>query len=213
MAKQETHKAKNTTVVILFIAWCVALYIALQTGPTGFWERVQTTFSDLRVKDGLALVMAPVIALIGTGLLSATTKASLVFWRFRHVLPGHRAFSHWAKTDPRVDVDKLKQKLGELPREPTKQNTTWYALFKQHEASPTVSEAHRNFLLARDLAAVALLFGVFGGIALLVVQRNVKWSLLYSVAMALHYLVLAIVARNHGNALVCNVLADHSTSP
>lgn len=212
MAMQIIHKAKNATIVIVFIAWCVAVYIVLQTGPTGFWERVQTIFSDLQVKDGLFLVMAPVIALLATGLLDATIKASLVFWRFRHVLPAHRAFSHWAKKDSRVDVHKLEQKLGKLPTEPTEQNTMWYTLYNQHDGIPTVSDANRNFLLATDLAAVAALFGVFGGIVLLVVQKDVKSAVLYTGVMALHYLPLAIVARNHGNALVCNVLAKHSVS-
>jgi len=213
MTEQGTIKSKNIALVIIFITWCLAVYIAFQTGPSGFWDRVQTAFSELRVKDGLFLVMAPLLALVCTGLISSAVKASLVFWRIRHILPGHRAFSKWAETDPRIDTEKLHRKLGELPKDPTKQNTAWYALLKEHGKVPAVAEAHGQYLLARDLAAISLLFAVFGSIALMAVENDLKWAGIYFFAMLLHYFILAIVARNHGNALVCNVLAEHSTSP
>jgi hypothetical protein len=50
-------------------------------------------------------------------------KARLVFLRWRHALPGHRAFSKYAVRDPRIDVSSL-EKLhgGSLSVDPVEQN-------------------------------------------------------------------------------------------
>src|ERR1700744_4334098 len=47
--------------------------------------------------------LAGVVAVVLNGLLSADLKARLVwFWRRKDVLPGYRAFTYYAKRDPRV---------------------------------------------------------------------------------------------------------------
>ena len=79
-------------------------------------------------------------------------------FRWRNALPGHRAFSRLVKKDSRIDEEKPKLKLGELPEEPKSQNSLWYSLYKKCSDAITVSEAHKTFLLARDLATVS--FGV-----------------------------------------------------
>ena len=68
---------------------------------------------------GVALVIATVL----NGLFSAEAKARLVFLRWHHALPGHRAFSEHAQRDPRIDVSSLEKLYdGELPIEPVEQN-------------------------------------------------------------------------------------------
>ncbi len=131
--------------------------------------------------------------------------------RWQYALPGHRAFSDLIKKDPRIDVKKLTEKMGKLPRKPLEQNSLWYSIYKRYSNSITVKQAHKNFLLSRDLCTTAFLFTIIGSLGLYVVGQNVKWMLLYFFIMVIHYIVFVIVAQNYGNRFVCNVIAEYST--
>ena len=211
MAKEEYLKKKNTPIVLIFIIWCLALYLASLSSPSGFWTKLVYTFSELSAKDGIVVALSPVLALVLTGLISSGNKARLVYWRLKNTLPGHRVFSKLAKRDPRIDMQILAKKMGSLPQEPHEQNTKWYSMYKKYSESLTVKEAHRSFLLARDLCSISFLFSVLSPWGLLLFQNMLKWALIYFFVMFLHYLVFAIVARNHGNRFVCNVVAEYSS--
>jgi hypothetical protein len=60
----------------------------------------------------LPVGLAVVVTTVANGLLSAELKARLVFLRWKHALPGHRAFSVYAKNDPRIDFVRLQRALG-----------------------------------------------------------------------------------------------------
>jgi hypothetical protein len=153
---------------------------------------------------------APVVVLLLNSLLPASWKAVLVFWRVRHVLPGHRAFSHHAHSDPRIDVAKLQKNVGDFPDAPSEQNAKWYGLMKKVENELAIAHAHGQYLLLRDVAALSLLLatcllvaGSFG----LVSPTTLIGSLgLFSV----QFLFAAIGARGQGTGLVTSVLALHS---
>jgi len=104
----------------------------------------------------------------------------------------------------------LKNSIEHWPETPEEENTTWYKLYRKYESMVQVHDAHRLFLLSRDIAVVALLFAIIGAIGLLVVHSRILPALLYFVLLGAHYLILMVVARNHGNRFVCNVLAEHS---
>jgi len=77
--------------------------------------RAALTDAQNLIPVGLALVVATVL----NGLVSADMKARLVFLRWRHALPGHRAFTNYAVRDPRIDVSVLeKLQGGPLPVDP-----------------------------------------------------------------------------------------------
>jgi len=208
---KEYLKRRNAPVVFIFIVWCLAIYITFLSSPSGFWEKLISTFQECRAKDGIIIVLSPILALILTGLISSGNKARLVYWRLKNALPGHRVFSKLANKDPRIDIHNLLKKMGSLPQDPKKQNTTWYSLYKRYSKSVTVKEAHRGFLLARDLCSVSFLFTAFGPWGLLFFQHTVKWALIYFVVMILHYFVFALVAQNHGTRFVCNVIAEFTS--
>jgi hypothetical protein len=156
--------------------------------------------------------IAPVIVLLLTSLLSSEIKAVLVFWRVRNVLPGHRAFSLYAVKDPRVDVERLRAAVGEFPRAPRDQNALWYRLFKKVEADPAVAQAHRHFLLFRDLAALSFLLAVVAPPGLYFVGAGPA-SVWFALGLfAVQYLATAIAARHNGVGLVGNVLALHGAT-
>ena len=208
MGKNTYLKRKNVPILVLFIVWCLAVYVTFQASPTGFWDKIHVTFGELRADDAIPIVMSPVLVLVLNGFLSAAMKARLVFWRWKHALPGHRAFSRLASRDPRIDMAVLEDKLNNIPRDPEGQNTLWYSLYRKQESKMIVREAHRQFLLARDSGSIAFLFSIFGTLGLWYFDHTLSWLLTYFVVMIVHYIVLAIVARNHGNGFVCNVLIE-----
>lgn len=134
----------------------VAIYAAAQ------WTDM-TTFGLRGLLNGvfhlLPVGLAVLFTTVATSLIDVETKCGPVFLRWRHALPGHRAFTEYGPRDPRVDMSKVTRLLGnELPSEPGEQNAVWYGLFKQAENEPPVLGAHRDFLLLRDYAALAALF-------------------------------------------------------
>jgi hypothetical protein len=107
-------------------------------------------------RAGVVLVL-PVAVLLLSGLLSDGIKASLVYWKLTNALPAHAAFSKLGPHDPRIDMTALQKDVGDLPTIPAEQNRLWFKLFKAIETAPAVVEAHKMYLLYRDMAAISLL--------------------------------------------------------
>jgi hypothetical protein len=208
MANDKSLKEKNTSITVIFIIWCLALYAVFVISPTGFWDKLQSTFKEFRAKDGFIIIFSPILTLILTGLVSSDNKARLVFWRYRYALPGHRAFSVLAKHDARINVKQLAQKMGSLPKGPKEQNNRWYSIYKQYSETPMVLHAHKNFLLSRDLCSLSFLFTLIGPWGILLHGQSSYVVLLYALVMLSHYFLFMVVARNHGNRFVGNVLAE-----
>lgn len=201
-------KGENQKIIVIFAIWCIALYISfLINGELSFLS-ILTDLKKLRMNDGIAMIMMPVLVLVLSGIAPSSTKEILVFWRIKHVLPGCRAFSKLALSDDRIDIELLQQKFGKLPSDPREQNSAWYKLFKRYSGAISVENAHKQYLLSRDLSTIALLFAVFGCLGLFMKASTSSIIAEYSIVMVIHYLVLAFVSRNYGNRLVCNVLAE-----
>jgi hypothetical protein len=114
------------------------------------------------VPAGVAVVVATVL----NGLLSVEMKNRLVFLRWHHALPGHRAFSRYAVRDPRVDLSALKKEYGgPLPSDPATENVVWYRMYKAVESDHAVRQVHRDYLLLRDYTGLSALFLVLYGAA------------------------------------------------
>jgi hypothetical protein len=158
---------------------------------------------------GVVAAAAPVIVLLLTSLLSADVKAALVFWRFRDVLPGHRAFSVYAHRDSRIDLKGLQQNIGEFPISPREQNAAWYALYKSVLEDPGVIQAHRNYLLFRDLSALSLILSVAAPVVALLTGGTRMTALTVFGLLLAQYVLAAIAARNNGIRFVTTVLALH----
>lgn len=153
----------------------------------------------LSARSALKLVgagAAPVVVLLLTSLLPSDGKAVLVFWRFRNVLPGHRAFSKHASADPRVNMESLRKNVGAFPEDPKEQNGAWYRLFKKVEADPSVAQAHKHYLLFRDLAALSIVLGVIAPGVLLALGGAPEVVLAAAGLFMAQYAASAIAARN-----------------
>ena len=87
----------------------IVFYVLMQwdeIAVAGFKGLIMMSANLLPV--GLAIVVTTVI----NGLLSSDAKARIVFLRWKHALPGHRAFSGLAPKDPRIDLARLEKVCG-----------------------------------------------------------------------------------------------------
>lgn len=154
------------------------------------------------------VAVAIVITTVLNGLLSADTKARLVFLRWNDTLPGHRAFSVYAVRDPRIDISALEKLHGsKLPVDAVDQNRTWYRLYKSVEGDHAVRQVHRDFLLLRDYTGMSALFIAILGAAGLYAIPSMKTALIYVSVLVVQYAVVRQAAANYGIRMVTTVLA------
>jgi hypothetical protein len=155
----------------------------------------------------------PVVVLLLAGVLPHNLKASLVFWKIRDVLPAHEAFTKHGPSDARVDMAALRAQVGELPIAPSEQNRLWFKLYKATENTPTVLEAHKMYLLYRDVAAISLLLLIPALLGLHLSGFDLSAAKTIAGIFVLQYVTAAIAARHSGVRFVTNVLSVHSTTP
>lgn len=153
---------------------------------------------------GVALIVATVL----NGLLSADAKARVVFFRWQHALPGHRAFTGHAMRDPRINVAALETIHGAaFPMDPVEQNRAWYRIYKSVENDPAVRQVHRDFLLLRDYTGLCAVFFVLYGAAGMFTIASMKVGLIYLLVLALQFVFVRQAASNYGTRMVTTVLA------
>lgn len=145
--------------------------------------------------------------------LSPVAKARLVFWRWKEVLPGHRAFTHHAHDDPRVDVAVLESRLGAFPKTGAEQNRKWFGLYSKLESLPKVEHVNREYLLLRDWSGLAALAFVVLGVAAWLCARSRDVATAYIVLLLAQYLLIRMAAKNAGERLVTTVLSESAQLP
>jgi hypothetical protein len=201
------HKASN----MRWLCAVALLDVALLSAFAG-WPAIPTLAAGAVPQLTSAVLLPPVVLLL-CALLDPDTKHRLVFWRWRDVLPGHRAFSHYASVDPRFDVATLKKKIGRFPTKPQEQNARWYVLYKSVEQRASVEDAHKSFLLFRDMAGMSVL--LFGATAIVfpVVGINLPRVFMTVGSLALQFLLAMIACRLSAGRFVRNVFAEHAAQP
>lgn len=191
---------------VIIAANSLVLYAVVQANAIKL-DGLRTVLSD--PQNLLPLGLAVVLATVLNGVLSADTKARLVFLRWHNALPGHRAFSQYAKSDPRIDLVALARILGSaFPVDPLEQNRTWYRLYKTVEDHPAVSQVHRDFLLLRDYTGLSVLFVIFYGAAGLYAISSVTTFGIYLLLLIIQYAVVREAAAKYGVRMVTTVLAQ-----
>lgn len=159
----------------------------------------------------LTTTMMPVVVLLIVNVLPHDVKSMLVYWKPLGVLPGCEAFTKYGPRDPRIDMAALKKNVGALPTESTEQNSKWYKLYKQVPNEPEVQEAHKLFLMYRDMAVLSLLLMALAPLSLSLAGTSNLNLVLAAGLFVVQYLLTALSARWSGIRFVCNVLAIHST--
>ncbi len=203
-------KGKNSVYLWSFIGINLAVFVSVLVTKGFVGESVEHFWGRVSTKDGIIAAGIPLLAMVLSGVVGDLNKARLVFWRWRDPLPGCRVFSDLMGKDPRIDVPALKKKLGRLPKEPQAQNALWYRLYKEYRGEITISEAHRVYLLTRDMATIAAVFVVLLTLGVAAVPVRLRILLVYGGGLIGQYLLLASAARNYGTRFVLNVLAEVS---
>ncbi|WP_076070423.1 hypothetical protein [Sphingomonas montana] len=158
----------------------------------------------------LTTVLVPIAVLLLVNVLPHKAKCMLVYWKPYGWMPGSEVFSKFAPDDVRVDMKALAKNVGQLPETPREQNARWYQLYKLVENRTEVAEAHRSFLMYRDMAALSLAFALLtpAGLYLIGAARGAPW--LAAAVFASQFVLTALSARWSGVRFVCNVVALHS---
>jgi len=181
------------------------------------WETFQMSGLKAAVASAANLLpvgLAIVVTTVANGLLSSPMKDRLVFLRWHEALPGHRAFSVHAKSDPRVDFTRLQRACGnKVPAEAKDQNSLWYRFYLELQDVPSVQQVHRDFLLLRDYTGLALLFLIGLGIAALFLVAPWKAFGVYLGILLLQLIIVRHAAATYGVRFVCTVLAQKAGKP
>ena len=168
------------------------------------------TLTQISIGRVLTTTVMPIIVLLIVNVLPHDVKSMLVYWKPLGVLPGCEAFTKYGPRDPRIDMAALKKNVGALPTESTEQNSKWYKLYKQVQNEPEVQEAHKLFLMYRDMAVLSLPLVALVPLSLNVVGASNSTLALAAGLFVIQYLLTALSARWSGIRFVCNVLAIHS---
>ena len=195
-----------------FVVLNALVFLVLFSGEDMITAIQQRQFAGLINPKAVFALVLPLVTLVLDGIVSADTKAILVYWRLKNPLPGSHAFTKHGPPDPRVDMTSLQRVYGPFPVPGKEQNQLWYKLFKEAEDQPSVSQAHRTSLLTRDLASLSFALAPLGailGAALRV--RMLPWAILVTV-LTVQFLVLRKVAANSGRRFVTTVLAEAAAS-
>ena len=165
-----------------------------------------------RGTGALTAFLAPPVLLLLNTLVPQDIKHILVFWRFRDVLPAHRAFSKYVHGDPRIDGAALEARIGAFPSDPRDQQNLWYRLYQRHKLDVSVVDAHRPFLVFRYLAALSFLLAIFLPATLWGFGYYVAtWSTL--AVFAGQFLLAVAASRQAAKRFVCTVLSLESHAP
>jgi len=207
-AKEPYLKGLNAAYLWTFVAINLAVFFCLvvsngltEASLDHFWQKATT-------KSGIFAAGIPILAIVLGGLLSDTAKARLVFWRWTNPLPGCRVFTFLIHSDPRIDIQALAAKLGNFPTVPQEQNSLWFNVYRRHKAALRVLEAHRLYLLTRDMTAIAFaFFFLLSTIGLLQLDVT-KVAGLYALALLVQFLLVASASRHYGDRFVLNVLVE-----
>jgi hypothetical protein len=213
MSKSETatsFKDENAKTLFALAALnVVAFYLAAhaQAVSYGDWARLAT---------GWMAALPAGVGVAVTGLLNnladSETKARLVFWRWHNPLPGSEAFTRHGPNDSRVDMNALASRHGPLPNDPSAQNKLWYRIFKSVSTEPSVEQAHRQFLFARDYAFMALVLLVVLGIAATIFLPPNSTTSIYALLLVVQWGVATRAANVNGRRFVTNVLAQNAAA-
>jgi hypothetical protein len=195
--------------------WAIMAVNAIAFYCVAQWDTISASGTESLFKHAANLLpvgLTIILTTVANALIGSDNKARLVFLRWKHALPGHRAFSKYAQSDPRVDMARVKRALGnKMPNDPEQENRIWYRWLKETETFPAVEQSHRDFLLLRDYTALSAFFLIGFGLAAWFIVESVQGRLLYTLALLAQFIIVRHAAATVGARFVCTVVA-HKTS-
>jgi hypothetical protein len=208
-------KQKNQPQIITFLVVNTCVLLAVILGPNRVLQFLgETTKGDFALLGKLMAapaVLSLLVGIIGWS-LPRSWKETLVFWRLGvSRLPSSRVFSELAVRDARINLDRLRNRLGEFPKEPAKQTALWYGVYRKHSAEAPVEDANGAYLRYREMTSFLILL-IFAAV-ILTWWKGIPWStsIITYTLFVTEYLIVTQAARNGAKSLVTNVLAVESS--
>ncbi|ELL4669641.1 hypothetical protein Q5V23_003507 [Vibrio fluvialis] len=179
-------------------------------------QTFDTSLLDILKDTGGAMLVISVLAGWLSHLIPADLKNSLVFLRWRNVLPGHR-FIQLAEKDTRIDIDLFKTRVADyesLKSDNKNQNSYWYREFYRPVTNQDeVASTHKSYLLYRDAAAVSLISAVILVLTKLLIDIQMAQIGFNSVwVFAIAIIGFIVAARNAGQRMVTTAIAVRLTT-
>lgn len=197
-----SHKTKVVVQYLVPVAtayFILAVFVFTGTVPKG---------DDIAAHLG-GIAGLTVAAALAQDVVPKGFKEFLVFHRFNHRLPGHRAFTTDFQQPSRYDLARITN-LGILSAlGPEEQQRVFYRVYRKHDKDPRVEHYSFRYLAWRDSASTLLLLSVvtipvLGGFPdFTALMPALKLTALTFAA----YVATALAARQAANELVCQVLA------
>jgi hypothetical protein len=214
----KTLKQQNRVPVLLFALASTCVIAVMLAGWDNFTAFVKEASSGNWSLLGRSLGVPAIVGLIAgiaSWVVPRKLKETLVFWRVGvRCMPSSRAFSEIAPADPRIDIDRLRGRIGDLPVSPSEQSSRWYSIYRKHQKEPAVEDANVAYLLYRDMASLVPIVGLAAIIVGLWVGLPARPNWIgVIVILAVEFLLTSVAARNAGIRLVANVLAIEASEP
>jgi hypothetical protein len=214
----KTLKQQNRIPVLLFALASACVIAVLLAGWDNFTAFVKEASSGNWSLLGRSLGVPAIVGLIAgiaSWVVPRKLKETLVFWRVGvRCMPSSRAFSEIAPADPRIDIDRLRARMGDFPVSPSEQSARWYSLYRKHQKEAAVEDANLAYLLYRDVASLVPIISLAAIIVGLWVTLPARPNWIgVIVILALEFLLTSVAARNAGIRLVANVLAIEASEP
>ena len=212
MAKEKNIKRINRKYLVAYMFANLVLFSIFSTMLT-IEISINNLGNILFTPKSILIILLFLLSIVFEGIISSEIKAVLIFWKVNNPLPGSYAFSKIAKHDSRIDVELLKTHFPDgFPSKPDEQNKAWYKLYRKHSSKNIVFEAHRAFLLTRDLAALAIILLPITVAGHIIFTTPMNYFYFHGTTLLLGLLITIVSSRNYGNRFVANVLAEETNS-
>ncbi len=208
-------KQQNQKFLNLYLFTLAILFLWFSSGNSLTIFSFRDVFSH-RSGVGIPLVIIglfifPLTKLVLMGMIPDSIRDKLIHWRYRHPLPGSRAFSDIATNDSRIDLENLAFTYGNLPIDPKEQNKLFYKIYKSVEDCVGVLHTHRLYLATRDCSSMTFILFFFLTPLIYLTTYNLEKTFYYGLAMVVLFGAFSYAAQNYSIRFVQNALAEGSS--
>ena len=209
--RQRYIKTENRKWLISYLLLHIVVF-ALFSGLINFHlSNADLLISKLQDPQGFIPITVAILVIVLEGLFKNSVKEFLVFWRVKHRLPGHRAFTKIGPSDSRIDMDRVRKLFPNgLPHDPVKQNNEWFRLFREYQDELQVFYSHKAFLLTRDLASLTVIFIPLSISGHFLLDSSPPMLIYHLAILVVLFVGISLSAKHYGERFVANVLAEAS---
>ena len=209
--KQRYIKSENRKWLISYFLLHVVIFALFSSHINFSLVEADQLILKLKNPHGFIPLTAAILIIVMEGIFKNTIKEFFVFWKFKNRLPGHRAFSHIGPSDPRIDMERVKQLFPHgFPVDPKKQNNEWFRLYRQYQDELQVFQSHKAFLLTRDLTSLTVVFIPLSILGHFLLGSEPQMLVYHLLILVMLFMVISLSAKHYGERFVANVLAEAS---